>query len=291
MLRYFLQHKTPEPQRCCFGGVAPRQIHFPRNDMTVCCVFVCVCVCVFVWCCFDIFLHVFLCSCICVILSSCLCVCVFVFVFLCVYVLCESTQEGNAERKHRQKTQRENTEKKHREKTHTENTDSTNVFVVVFLWCMVEFLSWKLPKWSFRARLPTTFTERASKTSVSHEASSKFHRKSFQNDRFARGFLQISEKKLPKGSFRARLPPNFIEQSFQNERFARCFRQFLQKICVSLQFRAIDTPIPARGFIRQITNVRRTTAPRIPKCDNVRFATAPCTKMYESIDHEPCTKM
>ena len=140
MLRYFLQHKTPEPQRCCFGGVAPRQIHFPRNDMTVCCVFVCVCVflCGAV---LIFFLHVFLCSCICVILSSCLCVCVFVFVFLCVYVLCESTQEGNTERKHRQKTQRENTEKKHREKTHTENTDSTNVFVVVFLWCMVEFLS------------------------------------------------------------------------------------------------------------------------------------------------------
>ena len=39
--------------------------------------------------------------------------------------------------------------------------------------------------------------------------------------------------------------------SFQNERFARCFRQFSRKICVSLQFRAIDTPIPARGFIRQ----------------------------------------
>ena len=261
MLRYFLQHKTPEPQRCCFGGVAPRQIHFPRNDMTVCCVFVCVCVCfcvVLFWyffACVFMFVHL----CYSVFVSLCLRFRVCVSVCLCFVW------------KH--------TGRKHREKTHTENTDSTNVFAVVFLWCMVEFLSWKLPKW--------TFTERASKTSVSHEASSKFHRKSFQNDRFARGFLQISEKKLPKGSFRARLPPNFIEQSFQNERFARCFRQFPQKICVSLQFRAIDTPIPARGFIRQITNVRRTTAPRIPKCDNVRFATAPCTKMYESIDHEP----
>ena len=140
----------------------------------------------------------------------------------------------------------------------------------------------KLPKGSFRARLPPNFTEEASKTSVSRDASSKIHRTSFQNERFVRCFRQFSHKKLPKWSFRARLPPNFIEQCFQNERFVRCFRQFSPKICVSLQFRAIDTPLPARGFIRQKQNVLRTTTPCIPKCDNVRFATAPCTKMYES---------
>ena len=67
----------------------------------------------------------------------------------------------------------------------------------------------------------------------------------------------------------------------------RCFRQFSPKICVSLQFRAIDTPIPARGFIRQKQNVPHTTTPCIPKCDNVRFATAACAKMYESIDRAP----
>ena len=58
-------------------------------------------------------------------------------------------------------------------------------------------------------------------------------------------------------------------------------------ICVSLQFRVIDTPIPARGFIRQKQNAPRTTTPCIPKCDNVRFASAPCAKMYESIHREP----
>ena len=145
----------------------------------------------------------------------------------------------------------------------------------------------KLPKRAFRAMLPPIFTERASKTSVSRDASDNFHRKSFQKDRFVRGFLQISQKKLPKRAFPARLPPNFIEQCFQNERFARCFRQFSPKICVSLQFRAIDTPIPARGFIRQKQNVPRTTAPCIPKFQNVRFATAACAKMYESTDREP----
>ena len=126
----------------------------------------------------------------------------------------------------------------------------------------------KLPKRAFRVRLPPNFTERASKTSVSR-------------------FRQFSKKKLPKGSFHARLPSNFIEQCFQNERFARCFRQFSPKICVLLQFRAIDTPIPARGFIRQKQNVPRTTAPCIPQFQNVRFATAACAKMYESIDREP----
>ena len=180
----------------------------------------------------------------------------------------------------------------------------------------------KLPKRAFRARLPQIFTEKASKmivsckasckfhrTSfqnerfarcfrqfsqkklpnriVSRDASSKFHRTSFQNERFARCFLQISQNELPKWSFRARLPPNFTEQCSQNERFARCFRQFSPKICVSLQFRAITTPLPARGFIRQKQNVLRTTTPCIPNCDNVRFATAPCTKMYESIHREP----
>ena len=100
----------------------------------------------------------------------------------------------------------------------------------------------KLPKQAFRARLPRNFIEQASKTSVSCEASSKFHRTSFQNKRFVRGFLEISQKKLPKRSFRAMLPQNFTEQasktnvlceasskfhrtSFQNKRFVRCFLQ------------------------------------------------------------------
>ena len=57
--------------------------------------------------------------------------------------------------------------------------------------------------------------------------------------------------------------------SWALKRPAQCAEQFLElKICVSLQFRASDTPIPVRGFIHQNTNVRRTTAPCIPKCAN-----------------------
>ena len=103
----------------------------------------------------------------------------------------------------------------------------------------------KLPKRSFRARLPAIFTEKASKTNVSRKTSCKFHRTSFQNERFVRDFLEISKNKLPKRAFRARLPRNFTEQasktivsceasskfhrtSLQNERFARDFLKFSQ---------------------------------------------------------------
>ena len=100
----------------------------------------------------------------------------------------------------------------------------------------------ELPKRAFRAMLPTIFTEKASKRIVSCEASDNFHRKSSQNDRFVRGFRNFSQKKLPKGSLRARLPPNFTAQArktsvsrdasdnfhrknFQNDRFVRGFLQ------------------------------------------------------------------
>ena len=113
----------------------------------------------------------------------------------------------------------------------------------------------KLPKRTFRTMLPTIFTEKASRTIVSCEASSKFHRTSCQKDRFLRGFFEISQKKLAKSTFRARLLPNFTEEastmivsckassnfhrtSFQNERFARCFRQFSQKQLPKRSFRS-----------------------------------------------------
>ena len=144
-----------------------------------------------------------------------------------------------------------------------------------------------LAKRAFRAMLPTIFTEKASKTIVSCEASSKFHSTSFQKDRFVRGFFEISQNNPPKRAFRARLPPNFIEQSFQNERFARCFRQFPWKICVSPQFRAIDPPNPTRRFIQQKQNVRLATAACHSTFQNPRFTTAAYAKMYESSAGSP----
>ena len=107
-----------------------------------------------------------------------------------------------------------------------------------FVRCFLEISQNKLPKRSFRARLPPIFREQASKTSVSCDASSKFHRTSFQNKRFVRGFLEISQNNLPKRAFRARLPPNFIEQSFQNERFVRGFLEISQNKLPKRTFRA-----------------------------------------------------
>ena len=61
-----------------------------------------------------------------------------------------------------------------------------------FLRGFLEISQNKLPKQVFRTRLPRNFSDQASKTSVSREATAKFHRTSFQNERFVRGFLEIS---------------------------------------------------------------------------------------------------
>ena len=58
-----------------------------------------------------------------------------------------------------------------------------------------------------------------------------------------------------------------------------CAEQFLQlKICISPQFRAIDPPNPAGGFMQQNENVRFATAACMQKYGNVRFATVACAK-------------
>ena len=58
-----------------------------------------------------------------------------------------------------------------------------------------------------------------------------------------------------------------------------CAEQFLElKICISPQFRAIDLPNPAGGFIQQNENVRFATAACMQKYGNVRFATVACAK-------------
>ena len=59
------------------------------------------------------------------------------------------------------------------------------------------------------------------------------------------------------------------------------------KICVSLKFRAVYPPNPARRFIQENQNVRFATAACNQKFRNVRFATAACTKMYETSEQCP----
>ena len=58
-----------------------------------------------------------------------------------------------------------------------------------------------------------------------------------------------------------------------------CAEPFLElKMCISPQFRAIDPPNPARGFIQQNENVRFATAACMQKYGNVSFATVACAK-------------
>ena len=121
----------------------------------------------------------------------------------------------------------------------------------------------KLPKRAFRAMHPRNFTEQASKTSVSREASSKFHRTSFQNERFVRGFLEISQNKLPKRAFRARLLRNFTEQATKTSVSREASSKFHR------------TKLPKRTF--------RVMLPTI-SIENLRFATVSCHQPTESYE-------
>ena len=244
----------------------------------------CFCGGVFVLMC-DVFVVVFLwwcscrCVCVAVLLWWCFCGCVFVVVFLW-WCFCGG------------------------------------VFVVVFLWYYRALLPplkrrqndvlpvllrttpvlQKLPKRAFRARLPQLFTEKASKMIVSCEASSKFHRTSFQNERFARCFRQFSQKKLPKGSFRARLPPNFTEQasktsvsceasskfhrtSFQNDRFVRGFFQISQNKLPKRAFRAMLPTIFTKNLRFATVSRNRHTA----SCERVHPPKAKCASHYNAV--------
>ena len=115
----------------------------------------------------------------------------------------------------------------------------------------------KLPKRAFRARLPQLFKEQASKTSISCDASSSnFHRTRFQNERFARCFRQFSQKKLPKGSFRARLPPNFTEEASKTS------------VSCEASFKFHRTMLPKRAFRTMLPTVfKKTTSKMIVSCE------------------------
>ena len=97
----------------------------------------------------------------------------------------------------------------------------------------------ELPKRAFRAMPPTIFTEKASKRIVSCEASSKFHRRSFQNERFVRCFLQNSRNKLPKRTFRAMLPTILTEKAFKMIISCEASSKFHRTVLPKRAFRAM----------------------------------------------------
>ena len=148
---------------------------------------------------------------------------------------------------------------------------------------LLQFSRKKLPKWSFRARLPIIFTKKASKMIVSCEASDNFHRKSFQNDRFVRGF----QKKLPKRASRARLPQIFTKQFFQNLIVdnPRPMRRTIPR-AQNLHFATVSFNRPTESYerVHSLKSKRASRYNSVPsKISKCAFRyTAACTKMYES---------
>ena len=116
---------------------------------------------------------------------------------------------------------------------------------------------------------------KASKTSISCEASSTFQGTSFQNEHFVRGFLNFSKNKLPKRVFRARLPQLFKRQasktsisceasstfqgtSFQNEHFVRGFLNFSRNKLPKRAFRAMLPQLFNQGASKVLRLPRKT---------------------------------
>ena len=116
---------------------------------------------------------------------------------------------------------------------------------------------------------------KASKTSISCEASSTFQSTSFQNEHFVRDFLNFSKNKLPKRVFRARLPQLFKRQasktsisceasatfqgtSFQNEHFVRGFLNFSRNKLPKRAFRARLPQLFNQGASKVLRLPRKT---------------------------------
>ena len=150
-----------------------------------------------------------------------------------------------------------------------------------FVRCFRQFSQKKLPKWLFRAMLPTIFTDRTSKTSVSRDASDNFRRKNFQNDRFVRGFFQISQNHASKTSVSHDASDNFHRKSFQNDRFVRGFLQISQNNApkTTTTFRAMLPTIFTKNLRFATVSRNRHT----DSCERVHPPKAKCASHYNAV--------
>ena len=143
-----------------------------------------------------------------------------------------------------------------------------------FARCFRQFSQKKLPKGSFRARLPPNFTEQAFKTSVSRDASDNFHSKSFQNDRFVRGFFQISQNSASKTSVLRDASDNFHPKFAFRYSFARSTHRFLRE--GSSAKRKIAPTLQRRAFpnFKMYVSLQR----RAQKCMNLSTVNRPASR-------------
>ena len=137
----------------------------------------------------------------------------------------------------------------------------------------------KLPKRAFRAMPPTIFREKASKRIVSCEASSKFHRRSFQNERFVRCFLQNSRNKLPKRAFRAMLPTILTEKASKMIISCEASSKFHRTVLPKRAFRAMLPTIFTKNWRFATVSRNRHTA----SCERVHPPKAKCASHYNAV--------
>ena len=212
----------------------------------------------------------YVCVCFCVVLFWYFFACVFMFVHLCYSVfvslclrfrvcvsVCLCFVWKHTGRKHREKTQTENTEREHREETQRENTHRKHRQYKRFCGGVFVVYGW-------------VFELKASKMN--------FHRTSFQNERFARGFLKISQKKLPKWSFRARLPPNFREKASKRIVSCEASSKFHRTILPKRAFRAMLPTISAENLrFATVSRDRHTDS-----CERVHPPNHKCASHYSA---------
>ena len=127
--------------------------------------------------------------------------------------------------------------------------------------------------------LPTILTEKASKRIVSCEASSKFHRRSFQNERFARCFLQNSQNKLSKRAFRAMLPTIFTEKASKMIISCEASSKFHRTVLPKQAFRAMLPTI----FTKNLRFATVSCDRHADSCERVHPPKAKCASHYNTV--------
>ena len=91
-------------------------------------------------------------------------------------------------------------------------------------------------------------TTQACKTSISCEASATFQATSFQNEHFVRGFRNFSSNRLPKWSFRTRLPWNFTEEASKRAFRARLLTIFTEEASKTIVSCEASSTFPGTSF-------------------------------------------
>ena len=123
-------------------------------------------------------------------------------------------------------------------------------------------------------------TTKASKTSISCEASATFQGTSLQNEHFVRGFPQISQKKLPKRAFRAMLKASKMIISCEAS------SKFHRTVLPKRAFRAMLPTI----FTKHLRFATVSRDRHTDSCERVHPPKAKCASHYSAV-HSQISKL